>query len=80
MSPVRNDWCLQLSDDLGQCDIQLSESDIMNMKKTKFKHLVSKSVREVARQYLITLKEKHSKSTRLSDHYQMQAYLTQYDN
>ena len=76
MSPVRNDWCLQLSDDLGQCDIQLSESDIMNMKKTKFKKLVSKSVREVARQYLITLKEKHSKSTGLSDHYQMQAYLT----
>ena len=48
----------------------------MNIKKTKFKNLVSKSVREVARQYLITLKEKHSKSTGLSDHYQMQAYLT----
>ena len=33
---VKNDWIIQLLDDLSQCDISLSESEIRNMKKEKF--------------------------------------------
>ena len=71
LSPVKNDWCLQVDE-----DIQLSESDISQMKKSKFKSLVSKQVRELARQYLIRLKQKHTKSAGLSEDYLMQSYLT----
>ena len=46
------------------------------MKKFKFKQLVMKQVREVARQYLVKLKAKHSKSDGLSELYCMQSYLT----
>ena len=33
---VKNDWIIQLQDDLSQCGISLSESEIRNMKKEKF--------------------------------------------
>ena len=76
MSPVRNDWCLQVIEDLQQCDIKLDESEISVMKKSTFKQLVMKKVREVAKQYLVTLKAKHSKSDGLSEEYSLQGYLT----
>ena len=76
MSPVRNDWCLQVSEDLQLCDIKLEESEISRMKKSKFKQLVMQQIKEVARQYLIKLKAKHSKSDGLSELYFMQDYLT----
>ena len=75
LSPVKNDWCLQVIEDLKLCDIKLSESEIEQRKKSKFKNLVSKQVRELARQYLIKLKKKHSKSAGLSEDYSLQNYL-----
>ena len=33
---VKNYWIIQLQDDLSQCGISLSESEIRNMKKEKF--------------------------------------------
>ena len=76
LSPVRNDWCVQIAADLKLCNIDLTELEISNMSKYKFKSLVRKKVTEQARKYLTDLKEKHSKSAGLSDSFdKMQDYL-----
>ena len=75
LSPVKNDWCLQIEDDLRYCKINLSESEIRAMKKIKFKSIVTSSIVEVAKQYLISLKIKHKKSEGLSASDKIQDYL-----
>ena len=75
LSPVKNDWCLQIEDDLRYCKINLSESEIRAMKKIKFKSIVTSSIVEVAKQYLISLKNKHKKSEGLSASDKIQDYL-----
>ena len=75
ISPVKNDWWLKLCDDMKVCDIELSEAEILRMKKSKFKQLVATKVREASRKYLTELKNKHSKSINL-DTYKLQTYLT----
>ena len=77
LAPVRNDWCLKIDEDLRLCNIQLTEEEITKMKKNKFKKLVIQQVTVIAREYLLTLKGKHSKSAGLSEDYtMMQDYLT----
>ena len=61
MNPVKNDLCLQFDSDLKQCGIALTMSGIANMKKVKFRNIVNTQLRTVAREYLLTLKAKHSK-------------------
>ena len=61
MNPVKNDLCLQFDSDLKQCGIALTMSEIANMKKVKFRNIVNTQLRIVAREYLLTLKAKHSK-------------------
>ena len=46
------------------------------MKKNKFKSIVTSSIFNVARQYLISLKNKHTKSEHLSTSDKIQDYLT----
>ena len=74
--PDNNDWCLNIEEDLKMCNIILSEQEISAMKKQKFKNLVNRNIREASRKHLIELKNKHSKSSGLSDDYRMQEYLT----
>ena len=40
LSPVKNDWCVQVSADLKLCGITLTESEISRMSKHKLKNLV----------------------------------------
>ena len=76
LSPVKNDWCVQIAADLKLCHIDLTESEISNMSKYQFKSLVRKKVTQLAREYLVDLKAKHSKSAGLSDSFvKMQDYL-----
>ena len=80
LSPVKNDWCLQVAADLKLCSIELSEAEISNMTKYQFKKLVRTRVTEVAREYLVNLKQKHSKSANLSEEFEkMQDYLISND-
>ena len=59
------------------CGIEHTEAEISNMTKYCFKNLVRARVTELAREHLINLKQKHSKSVGLSDHFEkMQDYLT----
>ena len=45
LMPVNRDWVLQLKSDLEECDIKLSEEEIRNMKKERFKTLVLKKIK-----------------------------------
>ena len=73
--PVKNDWIFQIKDDLEICKIELSENEIANMKQITFKKLVNQKIQELSLSYLITLKNKHSKSEHLRASYDMQPYL-----
>ena len=66
ISPVKNDWCLQIIEDLKLCNIDLTEHEISLMKKTTFKTLVNTKITAVAKNYLLGLKQKHSKSKNLN--------------
>ena len=76
LSPVENDWFLQVQDDLRMFQINLSDDEIKSLKKEKFKHIVKKSVREQGETYLYNLKKNHSKSQNLGARFQLQDYLT----
>ena len=55
LAPVKNDWCLQIAEDLKLCGIDLTELEISNMTKYRFKDLVRTKVSELAREYLTNL-------------------------
>ena len=56
-------------------DIELSELEILQMKKSTFKRVIDSKIREASRKYLTQLRNKHSKSSGLQT-YKLQAYLT----
>ena len=76
LSPVKNDWCLQIKKDLEYLNISLDEKDLLLMKKSQFKKFLSSKINEAAQKYLLTLKNKHSKSDGLRVNSEMQTYLT----
>ena len=59
---VKNDWVIQLKDDLEQCQKTLTEDEIKNMKKEKFKKFVKEKIRNLSNAYLLDLQQSHSKS------------------
>ena len=73
--PVKNDWIHLIKEDLDICEIELSENEISKMKQITFKKLVNEKIQELSISYLISLKNKHSKSENLSASYDMQPYL-----
>ena len=75
LMPVRNDWCLQIQQDLKDTEIYLSEKEIASTKKSTFKTVVKKQVRELATKYLISKRENPSKSKYLRVGDSMKQYL-----
>jgi hypothetical protein len=73
--PVKNDWVVQVQDDLKKCNIDLTDEEISQMKKEKFKCIVMKSIRQLSEEYLAKQIEKHSKSENLCISDRMQNYL-----
>ena len=76
LNPVKNDLCLQFDEDLKQCNITLTMSEISQMKESKFRILVKTQIRKVATKYLLSLKAKHSKLDSVSDEYRLERYLS----
>ena len=72
---VKNDWFLQIQKDLEDCDINLIESEIRVMKQSAFSKLIKQKISLISAQYLISLREKHSKSVNLKYSEQIQPYL-----
>ena len=76
LNPAKNDICLQFQEDLDTCEISLSMNKISKMKKQKFRKIVITQIREVARDYLLSLKSTHSKLDNLKSDYKLENYLT----
>ena len=62
---VKNDWIETLKNDLNQCQINLSESEISQMKKKKFKKLVNNKLKQLSDEYLFSLQQSHTKSRKI---------------
>ena len=69
----KNDWILQIVEDKEDLNIDLTEEEIIKMKKPKFKKLIKEKLYEKANEYLFKLREKHSKTEKLSN-FKVQEY------
>ena len=76
LNPVKNDLCLQFKDDMKTCNITLNSYEISTMKKSKFKKVIYSQLREVSREYLLSLKRKHTKLQFLQNTYTLDPYLS----
>ena len=76
LNPSKGDWISTVIDDLQNLNINHSFEQIKLMSKSAFKELVKKQVKLKSFEYLLSVKETHSKSKDLhySD-FQMQDYL-----
>ena len=70
----KDDWVEEIEKNLHECNINLSESEIKDLKQAKFKSLVQTQIRLKANEYLSSLRAKHSKSEHLLS-YSFQGYL-----
>ena len=79
MSPCKNDWVKQIEQDLKECQIMKTETEIKNMKEHTFKKMVKESVKELSIRYLLSLKVKNnqekSKSKNIWPSTDMKEYL-----
>ena len=61
----KDDWVLQLEEDLKYCEIDLSEAEVQKMKQISFRKLVISKLKVKANEYLSKRRSKHSKSENL---------------
>ena len=73
--PVKNDWVLQVEEDMHKCKLELTEEDIASMKQDKFRKMVNKSIQQLSEEYLKKQIAKHSKTDKLYPSDKMQNYL-----
>ena len=74
--PVRDDWIFAVKQDLSDLKINLSFEEIKRKSEWSFKRLIKIKSKEYALEYLLKLKEKHSKMENLHYHeLKMQKYL-----
>ena len=74
---TKNDWVLQIAEDLQICGIFKTENEIKNMKQYSFRKLVHEKVKESAKDYLLAMREDpiRSKSKNLWPSDEMKDYL-----
>ena len=73
---MKGDWVEEAKNNLAEFDINLSLDDLKNKSKSSFKKLVKTKTREFTLNYLLALKEKHSKMENLYyAELKMQSYL-----
>ena len=72
--PVKDDWILQIGEDLKECQIEFDEEEICSMSKYTFKKLVKEKIYMLAYSYLLDEKSKSKKLVNLST-WKMQDYL-----
>ena len=74
--PVKNDWSLTIKENLKDLKISLTENEIQNMSKIAFQKIVKESVQTAAFEYLVKVKDTHSKVAHIFyDKLKMQDYL-----
>ena len=57
LRPVKNDYVLQIKKDLGDIQWEISENEVKQMSKTKFKKIMENKVNGSARKYLENMKK-----------------------
>ena len=74
--PVKNDWSLTVRENLDELKITLTENQIQNMSKIRFQKIVKESIKNAAFEYLLKLKNSHSKVSHIPyETLKMQDYL-----
>ena len=74
-NPTKNDWCLTVKSNLETLQIKYNESEIKTMSEYSFNKLVKTSIKNETFQYLIKLKNSHSKVLHIQyDEFKMQEY------
>ena len=74
-NPTKEDWCLTVKSNLETLRIMKSESEIKTMSEYSFNKLVKTTIKQETLQYLIKLKNSHSKVLHIQyEELQMQEY------
>ena len=72
-SPLKGDWVTTVTEDMQELGIDLTMEEIAATSKLRFKEIVKNRVEKKALQYLIKLKESHSKAKNIKhDNIQLQ--------
>ena len=75
-NPVRNDWTIQIKEDLEMFGMSANLESIASLKKEKFKAIIKEKARDIAFKRLLRKKELHSKMKNLRyTELKVQAYL-----
>ena len=75
--PVKDDWVITVDKNMTEINLKLTENEMNNMKKFKFKELLKNKIHTASFKYLQKIQEKHSKSKDIKyEHFQIQQYLT----
>ena len=64
--PVKHDWVLTIKDDLKLLGFSTDFEEITKVKKRSFAKIVKEKIRKLSFDYLLKLKNEHSKMSRLS--------------
>ena len=60
-NPVKGDWCISVKENLETLKITSSEDTIRNLPEPSFRKIVNSAIKKQAFQYLVDLKNSHSK-------------------
>ena len=76
-NPSKNDWTIRVQKDLQILNINLTDEQIASTSKYKFKKMIKEKARQAAFEYLIEIKNSHSKMDNLQySQLEMQKYLS----
>ena len=76
----KNEWTTKVREDLEDLEIEINLEKMKNMSKYTFKNMVKKKVLEKALEFLLEMKERHSKMKNLNyTSIEMQQYLKEKD-
>lgn len=73
---TKGSWAEQVEEDLQICNIDLTDDDIENLSQYQMSKLVKEKIREQADKYLLNMKAKHVKTSKLFPIPHMREYLT----
>ena len=62
ISSCRNDWVIQISEDLKVCNISYNEEELRKMKRFTYKKLIKQKVREAFKVYLLKIRNDPNRS------------------
>ena len=66
LAPSVHDWALQIEKDRADINLQISENEIKLMSKEQFRNIVQQKIEKVAIEYLVKVKNSHSKTKNLN--------------